>query len=95
MLGHHEEHSHGYGVAETIPTGFIVTGPNIASQGLLFQQISSHLRSEIKGLVVVLRSSDAPNLKAVLKKIIRDATNQKNSFDEDDELSSGPNVNTI
>lgn len=81
------------GIAETIPTGFIVTGPNIASQGLLFQQISNHLRAEINGPVVVLRSGDAPNLKAVLKKVIRDATNQKGSLDEEDDISSGPSVN--
>lgn len=76
----------------TIPAGFIVTGPNIASQGLLFEQLSSHLRAEVNGLVVVLRSGDASNIKTILKKVIRDATNQKTSIDEDDEFTIGPGV---
>ncbi|KAE8447607.1 hypothetical protein EG329_010578 [Mollisiaceae sp. DMI_Dod_QoI] len=77
------------GEMESVPTGFIVTGPNIASQGLLFEQLSAHLRSETNGPVVVLRSGDASNLKAILKKVIRDATNQKTSMDEDDETNAG------
>lgn len=61
---------------EGLPTGFIVTGPNIASQDLLFQQLSVRLRKETNDPVVVVRSGDAPNLKATLKQIIRDATSQ-------------------
>jgi origin recognition complex subunit 3 len=60
-----------------------VTGPNIASQELLFNQIAETLRAETRGLVVVLRSGDASNLKTLLKKVIREATNQKD--DDDDE----------
>ena len=67
----------------SVPTGFIVTGPNIASQGLLFQQLSERLKSEINGPVVTLRSGSASNLKASLKQLIRDATNQRVN-DEDD-----------
>lgn len=66
----------------------MVTGPNITSQGLLFNQLSTHLRSQIDGPVVVLRSGDASNLKAVLKQIIRDATNQRPCEDDEGELSS-------
>jgi origin recognition complex subunit 3 len=62
-----------------------VTGPNIASQELLFNQIASRLGSNTSSLVVVLRSLDAPNLKTVLKKLLRDATYQKvDSGDEAD-----------
>lgn len=60
-----------------MPTGFIVTGPNIASQGLLFEQLSERLKTEVNGPVVTLRSGDAANLKAALKQLIRDATNQR------------------
>lgn len=67
-----------------IPTALIVTGPNVASQELLFSQISSRLKSMTDCLVITLRSMDASNLKAVLKKLIRVATNQKG--DEEDEL---------
>ncbi|PBP27313.1 origin recognition complex subunit [Diplocarpon rosae] len=55
-----------------IATGFVVTGPNITSQGLLFKQLSIRLGEEVGGPVVTLRSGDASNLKAVLKKVIRD-----------------------
>lgn len=66
-------------------TGFIVTGPNIASQSLLFNQLSERLKDEINGPVVTIRSGDASNLKAVLKQLIHDATNQRLPMDEDDE----------
>ena len=74
--------------SDRIPSGFIVTGPNITSQGLLFKQISLRLKSEINGPVVILRSGDASNLKSILKQLIRDATNQKLSLDDDDEAPS-------
>lgn len=67
-----------------------MTGPNIASQGLLFEQISERLKTDINGPVVTLRSGGASNLKAFLKQLIRDATNQRvtdeeegNSFEKD------------
>jgi hypothetical protein len=69
---------------DTVPAGLIVTGPNIASQSLLFSQLSERLQSEINGPIVILRSGDASNLKAVLKQLIRDATNQR-STDDDEE----------
>jgi hypothetical protein len=71
---------------DQIPTGLIVTGPNIASQELLFAQIAEGLKSFIRGPVVILRSGDANNLKSILKKIIRDATNQKEREDNCDDL---------
>ncbi|CAG8952603.1 hypothetical protein HYFRA_00009709 [Hymenoscyphus fraxineus] len=64
------------GISDRLPASFIVTGPNIASQGLLFKQLSTRLRVEVDGPVVVLRSGDASNLKAILKQLIRAATNQ-------------------
>ncbi|CCD45497.1 similar to origin recognition complex subunit 3 [Botrytis cinerea T4] len=68
-----------------VPAGFIVTGPNIASQGLLFEQLSTRLSNEFNGPVVTLRSGESSNLKALLKKLIRDVTHQKsNGEDEND-----------
>lgn len=72
---------------ERIATGFIATGPNISSQELLFSQLAVHLKAKINGPVVILRSADALNLKAVLKQIIRDATSQKPGMDDDEEVS--------
>ncbi|KAI0537627.1 origin recognition complex subunit 3 N-terminus-domain-containing protein [Xylaria digitata] len=58
--------------ASKIPSAFIITGPNIASQDLLFEQLSDTLQHEASARVVRLRSGDASNLRAVLRKIIRD-----------------------
>ncbi|CCU76099.1 origin recognition complex subunit [Blumeria hordei DH14] len=67
----------------TIPTGFIVTGPNISSQEFLFNQISSRLRAHIKGSVVIIRSTDVSNIKSVLKQLIRDAISQGSEILDD------------
>lgn len=77
---------------ERVPTGFIVTGPNIASQSLLFKQLSARLKAEINGPIVALRSGDASNLKSVLKQLIRDATNQRPGEDDEGVLSSEQDV---
>jgi origin recognition complex subunit 3 len=68
---------------DQIPAGLIVTGPNIASQELLFSQIAERLTSKTHRTVIVLRSGDASNLKTVLRKLIRDATNQKEDDGEE------------
>ncbi|KAI1437549.1 origin recognition complex subunit 3 N-terminus-domain-containing protein [Xylaria sp. CBS 124048] len=69
--------------AGKIPSAFIITGPNIASQDLLFEQLSETLQREASAHVVRLRSSDASNLKAVLRKIIHDIV-AKGSDDGDE-----------
>ncbi|KKY36599.1 putative origin recognition complex subunit [Diaporthe ampelina] len=80
---HTEQHS-------KIRAALIVTGPNISSQDLLFEQLAQGLRDSSKGPVVRLRSAEAPNLKATLKKIIRDATQRFSEHVGDDaELSVG------
>ncbi|KAH9902265.1 origin recognition complex subunit 3 N-terminus-domain-containing protein [Xylariomycetidae sp. FL2044] len=66
-----------------IPSAFVLTGPNIASQDLLFEQLAESQESQNHANVVRLRSGDASNLKAALKKLIHDAT-AKASEDEDD-----------
>ena len=71
-----------------MPSAFIITGPNIASQDLLFEQLSETLQQSTPSKFVRLRSSEASTLKATLKKIIRDIT-AKVSDDEDDDLQVG------
>ncbi|KAF4342675.1 origin recognition complex subunit 3 [Fusarium beomiforme] len=73
---------------DRIPSAFIITGPNIASQDLLFQQLSETLQRTTSSKFVALRSSEASTLKATLKKIIRDVT-AKVTTDEDDDLQVG------
>lgn len=61
-----------------------MTGSNIASQDLLFEQLGETLQSETKGAFIRLRSGEAPNLKATLKKIIRDVTTKTFEGQDDD-----------
>lgn len=69
-----------------------MTGPNIASQELLFSQLAERIRNDdaSDAIVVNLRSEDATNLKAVLKKLIRDATNEEQE-NEDERLPTSAN----
>lgn len=63
-----------------------MTGPNIASHTPLFEQLASRIRDEEKiGPVVILTSKDATNLKSILKKLIRDATQQDEGIDDEEE----------
>ncbi|KAI0176285.1 origin recognition complex subunit 3 N-terminus-domain-containing protein [Hypoxylon sp. FL1284] len=72
-----------------IPSAFIITGPNLASQDLLFEQFSETLQNQVDARVVRLRSGDASNLKAVLKKIIHDVTAREVDDENDLELATG------
>ncbi|GKT42167.1 origin recognition complex subunit 3 [Colletotrichum spaethianum] len=72
-----------------IPSAFIITGPNISSQDLLFEQLSETLEKNTRSKFVRLKSSEATNLKAALKKIIEDATSRGSLDDEDVEVSFG------
>jgi len=68
-----------------IPTGLIVTGPNVTSQELLFSQLASRAEDEADVIVVNFRSGDATSIKTVLKKLIRDGTNEEH---EDEDMPS-------
>ncbi|KAL1870431.1 Origin recognition complex subunit 3 [Diaporthe australafricana] len=73
-----------------IPAALIVTGPNISSQDLLFEQLAEGLGESVNGAIVRLRSAEVPNLKATLKKMIRDVTRRSSEHMGDDaELSVG------
>ncbi|KAI1263112.1 origin recognition complex subunit 3 N-terminus-domain-containing protein [Xylariaceae sp. FL1019] len=70
-----------------VPSAFIVTGPSLASQDLLFEQLSDTLQEKASSVVVRLRSSDAANLRTVLKKIIRVFLSRDCGDDDEQELS--------
>ncbi|ROT36777.1 origin recognition complex subunit [Sodiomyces alkalinus F11] len=77
---------------DKIASAFIITGANIASQDLLFGQLAERLNTGTRSRFVRLRSSEATNVKAALKKIIQDATAGDSSEgydDEDVEVSLG------
>ncbi|KAI0125953.1 origin recognition complex subunit [Xylariales sp. AK1849] len=74
---------------DKIPSAFVITGANIASQELLFGQLSDTLQEHSDAKVVRLRSGDATNLKAALKKIIHDVTARATEDGDDLEVSVG------
>ncbi|KAK0383147.1 hypothetical protein NLU13_9060 [Sarocladium strictum] len=79
-------------ITDKIPSAFIITGPDIAAQDLLFEQLSESLQQSLSSKFVRLRSSDGTTLKATLKKIIRDATAKGDDADEDDlRIGTGQN----
>jgi origin recognition complex subunit 3 len=84
-----------HSITGKVPTGFIVTGPNISSQELLFKQLSSRLKTNISGPVTILRSGDVSNMKSVLKQLIRDATNQRPTADDEEGPSFEQDVGYI
>lgn len=87
-------------IREKIPAAFIITGPNMASQDLLFEQLAGSLPHEAPAAAtakyVRIRAAEAPNLKATLKKIIRDATSRVSDGEdaEDAEVSVGQDVSS-
>ncbi len=80
--------------AGKIPSAFIITGPNIASQDLLFEQLSGTLQHEASAQVVRLRSGDASNLKAVLRKIIHDIVLNDSAAGDELDLATSKDVSS-
>ncbi|KAF1912577.1 origin recognition complex subunit [Ampelomyces quisqualis] len=64
-----------------IPTGLIITGPSIASHGPFFARLGRRIKNETNSAYVVLASGESPNLKTLLKNLIKKVT----SLAEDDE----------
>jgi origin recognition complex subunit 3 len=59
----------------------------------LFEQLAEQLCTATRARFVRLRASEAPNLKAALKKIIRDATARTTDGEEDvDEVMQGVSI---
>lgn len=78
---------------DKIPSAFIITGSNIAAQNLLFEQLSETLQQTSQSKFVRLRSSEVTNLKATLKKVIRDVTDAVPEHDEGGlQVASGQDV---
>ncbi|UNI15075.1 Origin recognition complex subunit 3 [Purpureocillium takamizusanense] len=70
---------------DQIPAAFIITGPNIASQDLLFEQLSETLQLVSASRFVRLRSAEAASLKAALKRTIRGAAASAGGGDDDED----------
>lgn len=69
--------------ATRIPTGLVVAGPSIASHAQLFDSLAQRTANEADSAFVALASNECPNLKTLLKNLIRKATSAEE--DEGDE----------
>lgn len=71
-----------------VPSAIILTGPSIASHGLLFDQMAESVMASDRNIFVSLTSNLAPNLKTLLKHLIQKATASDLGADEDDEVDA-------
>lgn len=69
-----------------IPTGLVITGPSIASHGSFFRRMSDKIIADTNSIFVPLNSAECPNLKTLLKTLIRKATSGLPIDEDDDEL---------
>lgn len=67
-----------------LPAGFVLAGPSIAAHSSIFEQLEQRTSEEIASNFILVSASEAPNLKTLLKAVIKTGTSQS-SFD--DELS--------
>ncbi|KAL5115316.1 Origin recognition complex subunit 3 [Pleosporales sp. CAS-2024a] len=67
-----------------IPTGLIIAGPSIASHGSFFQRLGQRIQNETDSTYVVLTSGESPNLKSLLKSLIKKVTAHIEDDDEDE-----------
>ncbi|KAH7408219.1 origin recognition complex subunit [Phaeosphaeria sp. MPI-PUGE-AT-0046c] len=68
-----------------IPTGLIIAGPSIASHGPFFSRLGQKIRNDTDSAYVVLTSGECPNVKTLLKNLIRKITSHAEDDDEDEE----------
>lgn len=68
----------------TIPTALVVAGPSIASHGPFFQRLGQKVRRDADSAYICLTSSECPNLKTLLKALVKKATSRIGEDDEDD-----------
>ncbi|KAF3001435.1 hypothetical protein E8E13_007919 [Curvularia kusanoi] len=72
-----------------IPTGLVVAGPSIASHGPYFERLGRKIRSDTDNAYILLNSGECPNLKTLLKILIKKATSHSEEDDEDDPERAG------
>lgn len=71
-----------------LPSAILITGPSLASHAKLFGQLASRLTVSSRRVFVGLNSSQAPNLKTLLKHLISRGTSSNVLIDEDDDETS-------
>lgn len=74
-----------------IPTGLVIAGPSIASHGPYFERLGRKIRADTSSAYIVLTAGECPNLKTLLKHLVKKATSRVEDEDEDDiDQSSRP-----
>ncbi|KAF2468215.1 uncharacterized protein BDR25DRAFT_58702 [Lindgomyces ingoldianus] len=69
-----------------IPTGLIIAGPSIASHGPFFDRLGRKIKEDANNAYLLLTSGEGPNLKTLLKNLIKKVASR---IDEDDEENLG------
>ncbi|KAG8623528.1 hypothetical protein KVT40_008504 [Elsinoe batatas] len=73
-----------------LDSAILVTGPSLTSQGIITRQVHAHLKDRARSCFVSFKSSEAANLKAVLKRINAVTSSVEVSYDDEtDEQVSG------
>jgi origin recognition complex subunit 3 len=67
-----------------LPTGLVIAGPSIASHGPFFERLGRRIKDGTNSAYFVLTSGESPNLKTLLKNLIKKATSRVEDDDEDD-----------
>jgi origin recognition complex subunit 3 len=95
LVGFVEEND-GHHVDRKLPSGMILAGPSIAAHATFFDQLSERVERDTSSRLVLINSTECPNLKTLLKSLIKKSTARKSLDGEDDEMVSrkrkGPKV---
>jgi origin recognition complex subunit 3 len=73
---------------QRLPCGLVLAGPSIAAHATFFEHLAERIAGETSSSFALVTSTDAPNLKTLLKVIIRSAVARKSSDDDELELVS-------
>ena len=66
----------------------MVAGPSIASHGSFFNRLGTRIGEETGSAYVVLTSGEGPNLKTLLKNLVRKVTSRIDDDDDEDEVGA-------
>ncbi|ORY19386.1 origin recognition complex subunit [Clohesyomyces aquaticus] len=67
-----------------IPTGLVLAGPSIASHGPFFERLGRKIKQDVDSAYLLLTSGECPNLKTLLKNLIKKATSRIEDDDDED-----------
>ncbi|KAK8163089.1 origin recognition complex subunit 3 N-terminus-domain-containing protein [Phyllosticta citrichinensis] len=71
-----------------IPAGLVVAGPAIASHAQFFDSLAERVAGEANSVFVALKAAECPNLKTLLKNVIRKATAAAEEDDGDEHVAT-------